>query len=86
VSSTRFENVVVAIERLRLAVLIQFYKYGLRAAGDAEFSALIGGWDLKDIIKENRHVVEARPPCIWFNPGFIGFSISRPPKKRSSYS
>jgi hypothetical protein len=61
-SSTRLHNVLGAQVRQWLAVLIQFYKCGLRAAGDAEFPALVGGGDLKDIIKENRHVVEARPP------------------------
>jgi hypothetical protein len=34
-SSTRFENVIVAIELQRLAVPIQFDKRGLRSAGDA---------------------------------------------------
>lgn len=61
-SSTRFENVIVAIDRQRLAVPIQFDKCGLRAAGDTQFPALIGGWDLKDIIKENGHLDEVRPP------------------------
>jgi hypothetical protein len=80
-SSTRLQNVLGAQVRQWLAVLIQFYKCGLRAAGDAEFPVLIGGWDLKDIIKENRHVVEARPPLHLVRSGLHWFLHFAPSKE-----
>jgi hypothetical protein len=60
-SSTRFENVIVAMERQRHAVPIQFDIGGLRAAGDAEFPALTVRRNPKNVVEENGHPVEARP-------------------------
>jgi hypothetical protein len=61
-SSMRFENVTVAIERQRLAVLIRFYKCGLRGAGDAEFPALTARRNPKNVVEENGHLDQVRPP------------------------
>jgi hypothetical protein len=61
-SSTRFENVVVAIDRQRLAVPIQFDKCGLRAAGDAEFPALTARRNPKNVVEKNGHLDKVRTP------------------------
>ena len=60
-SSTRFDDMLVAQVGQRLAVPIQFDKCGLRAAGDAEFPALTVRRNPKNVVEENGHPVEARP-------------------------
>jgi hypothetical protein len=61
-SSTRFHNVLGAQVRQWLAVPIQFDKCGLRAAGDAEFPALTARRNPKNVVEENGHLDEVRPP------------------------
>ena len=61
-SSTRFEDVLVAKVRHRLAIVIQFDTGGLRAAGDAGFPALTARRNPKNVVEENRHLDEVRPP------------------------
>jgi hypothetical protein len=85
-SSTRFHNVLGAQVRQWLAVLIQLDKRGLRAAGDAECPALIARWNLKDIVEENGHLDEVRPPLHPVRSDLHWFLHSRPSKKRNSYS
>jgi hypothetical protein len=61
-SSTRFENVIVAMERQRHAVPIQFDIGGLRATGDAEFPALTARRNPKNVVEENGHLDKVRTP------------------------
>jgi hypothetical protein len=78
-SSTRFENVIVAIDRQRLAVPIQFDKCGFQAACDAEFPALTARLNPKNVVEENGHLDKVRTPLhlVWFGVHwFLHFAYS----------
>jgi hypothetical protein len=61
-SSTRYENVIVAIKPQRLAVLTQLDKRGVQAARETEFPALTVRRNPKNVVEENRHLDEVCAP------------------------